>query len=1037
MKSITGFLFSTRLMAIVLALFAISIAAATFVENDFGSASARAMVYHAHWFELLLLLGMINLAGNIMIKKLYLRPKFTLFLFHFAFLLILAGAAITRYTGFEGTLAVREGEESGSVLTDHTCIGVLAGVGDAAVKHDFPVFFSSLGSNKFKKVFQLQDKSFKLSCKSFIPNAFPDIEPADGGKPVAEIVYSDKEGRKSLLITSGETKTIGNLLFSFDNPVPDSNAVILTSSGDSLLCSSPYPIAKVSMADQSLSLLEKNRPYRMDAMQLYSINDQMLVLNRYYKQGIVTAKSMSTSDGQRVDAVLMEITCGQDKKEFLLWGKSGLEGDPEKVNLNGVQLAINYGSAYKELPFKLKLNDFVVHRYPGSQSPSSFESYVTLSDKPRNISESRRIYMNNVLKYKGYRFYQSSYDPDEKGSILSVSHDRAGILVTYVGYILMALGMALSLFNKNSRFRSLATETNRLKIIKKGLAAIFFLLPVQNYSQAQESLHTQSPVAVSKEHAGLFGRLLVQDNGGRIEPINTLSSEVLRKLYRKSEYKGMTPDQVFLGMLADPGTWQYEPLIRTTNPQIQGILGSKGKYYSFASFFRDNSYILNDYVEKAFRKKPAFRSKFDSEIIRLDERVNIAYLVYTGEMLRVLPLPGDSNHTWYSHLGIQGKINTQDSVFFNHIIPYYIQNVQQSLETGDWKGPDDIIKSLSTYQHKYGEKIVPGQKKVAFEIFLNKSDVFYRISNFYGLIGFILLLLQFTGLYFTRLKLKVPVIISIILIIFLFSIHTAGLGMRWYVSGHAPWSNGYEALIYIAWAAVLAGLVFASRSSITLSATAILAFLILHTAHLSWMDPQITNLVPVLKSYWLVIHVATITASYGFLAMGALLAFFNLLLMIVQTRKNKEFLHLTIQELSNIIEMTLIIGLYLLTIGCFLGAVWANESWGRYWGWDPKETWALVTVLVYAFILHMRMIPGLRGSYAFNLASLFGIGAVLMTYFGVNYYLSGLHSYAQGDPLPVPSFIYYTLVVVFFIALMAYINQRRLNQVLQQPEGNS
>jgi len=194
------------------------------------------------------------------------------------------------------------------------------------------------------------------------------------------------------------------------------------------------------------------------------------------------------------------------------------------------------------------------------------------------------------------------------------------------------------------------------------------------------------------------------------------------------------------------------------------------------------------------------------------------------------------------------------------------------------------------------------------------------------------------------------------------------------------------------------------------------------------MDPQITNLVPVLKSYWLVIHVATITASYGFLALGALLACINILLMVMQTGKNYQYINLTVRELSNIIEMTLIAGLYLLVIGTFLGGVWANESWGRYWGWDPKETWALVTVLVYAFIAHMRMVPGLKGVYTFNLASLLGFSTVIMTYFGVNFYLSGLHSYAKGDPLPVPSFVYYTLVIIFVIALVAFINYRRLER---------
>ncbi|MBT3423505.1 MAG: cytochrome c biogenesis protein CcsA, partial [Bacteroidetes bacterium] len=164
---------------------------------------------------------------------------------------------------------------------------------------------------------------------------------------------------------------------------------------------------------------------------------------------------------------------------------------------------------------------------------------------------------------------------------------------------------------------------------------------------------------------------------------------------------------------------------------------------------------------------------------------------------------------------------------------------------------------------------------------------------------------------------------------------------------------------------------------------------------------------------------------YGFLGLGAILAFFNLLLMILRTRKNSSNLTIKIQEFSYIAESTLVFGLFLLTIGTFLGGVWANESWGRYWGWDPKETWALVTVLVYSFILHMRFIPGFRGFYAFNLAALVGYGSVLMTYFGVNYYLSGMHSYAAGDPVPVPTFVYYTVGIIFIIAVIAFIQHKR------------
>jgi cytochrome c-type biogenesis protein CcsB len=292
------------------------------------------------------------------------------------------------------------------------------------------------------------------------------------------------------------------------------------------------------------------------------------------------------------------------------------------------------------------------------------------------------------------------------------------------------------------------------------------------------------------------------------------------------------------------------------------------------------------------------------------------------------------------------------------------------------------------------------------------------------LIGLILLILHFISIL-TRIKLNKVINIASWFIILGFVFHSIGLGVRWYISGHAPWSNAYESMVFIAWASSLSGILFFKRSSITLTATALLSALILSVAHLNWLDPEITNLVPVLKSYWLIIHVAIITSSYGFLGLGAILAFFNLLLMILRTRKNSSNLTIKIQEFSYIAESTLVFGLFLLTIGTFLGGVWANESWGRYWGWDPKETWALVTVLVYSFILHMRFIPGFRGFYAFNLAALVGYGSVLMTYFGVNYYLSGMHSYAAGDPVPVPTFVYYTVGIIFIIAVIAFIQHKR------------
>jgi hypothetical protein len=423
-----------------------------------------------------------------------------------------------------------------------------------------------------------------------------------GGKPVAEIVYSDGTGRNSLIISSGETKPMGAVVLAFNVASTDSNTIVLSSSGDSLSFTAPFPVSMTSMANQSVTPLEKNTVHPLYLRQLFTINDMMLVVNKFHKEGRITAQALADHDGQTYDAVVMKVASGKDSKEITLWGKAGLKGTPESVSLDGTEIAISYGSVYKELPFKLKLNDFIVERYPGSQSPSWFESHVTLSDPQRNITESRRIYMNNILKYRGYRFYQSSYEPDERGTVLSVNHDWAGTLLTYAGYLLMTLGMALSLMNSNSHFRTLSLEISLLKKARKGVTAVLLLFMMQGFLTGQVSEPSPVLSPVDAGHAERFGKILVQDNGGRIEPLNTLTSEILRKLSRKSTYKDMTPNQVLLGMLADPSAWQYEPMIRATHPQIQEILGSTEKHHSFASF-KENNYILRDML-----KGPSVRS---------------------------------------------------------------------------------------------------------------------------------------------------------------------------------------------------------------------------------------------------------------------------------------------------------------------------------------------------------------------------------------------------------------------------------------------
>jgi cytochrome c-type biogenesis protein CcsB len=244
--------------------------------------------------------------------------------------------------------------------------------------------------------------------------------------------------------------------------------------------------------------------------------------------------------------------------------------------------------------------------------------------------------------------------------------------------------------------------------------------------------------------------------------------------------------------------------------------------------------------------------------------------------------------------------------------------------------------------------------------------------------------------------------------------------VRWYISGHAPWSDAYESMIYVAWATMAFGVMLGVKSDLTFASTAFVTAMILMIAHWNWMDPSIGNLQPVLDSYWLMIHVAIIVGSYGPFTLGMILGLITLLLMILTTSKNKEKMALNIKELTIINEMALTVGLVMLTIGNFLGGMWANESWGRYWGWDPKETWALISIMIYAFVIHMRLIPGLRSRFGFSVASVLAFGSIMMTYFGVNFYLAGLHSYAKDDQEISISYIITALVIITLLSIFAY-----------------
>ncbi|NPA36915.1 MAG: c-type cytochrome biogenesis protein CcsB [Chlorobi bacterium] len=903
MKKLLNFLLSMQFMGFLTLTLAFAMGFATFIENDFGAMAAREVVYNSWWFELLLLLFIINMTGSIIVNKTYRKKKFTIFLFHFSFILIFLGAAVTRYISYEGTMHIREGESSDIILSSDKYIYGTVDVNGVIDEYSFKANFIPGIKNTFEKTIKAGDKNLTIKLKEFIPSRnrrTPDI---------AIFTISDGSATK-------------------DISVPE----------------------KISRSQEALS---------------------------------------STIDD--------------------------------------ISITVSYGYKLIKLPFSLYLKDFKLERYPGSQSPSSYASEVILTDENEELEIPYRIYMNHTLKHKGFKFFQSSYDMDERGTILSVNHDDMGTILTYLGYLLMTIGMILSIFNKNSRFMKLARKTgvsgqNHKNTMAAILVVLVGITGITETVNAQEQIHKQ--IVIPEDAAKNFSSVLLQDQNGRIEPFYTMASNVLRKTYRGNKYKKLNPAQVVLGMYFFPEQWKYEPIILISGKIIPELLGITGKYASYADFF-DNQYKykLSSYVQKAYHKRPAERNMFDKDIIKVDERLNVCYLVYSGALLKLFPVEND--HHWYTPNEIITKVSGEDSLFVSSVLPEWKNAVMSENKVK----ANNLLTSLKKYQISHGAGLIPSEKKIQLEIFYEKYDIFGKLTSLYGLIGFILVIILFSGLIKPNKKTGIAVRISTWLLLTGFIFHTAGLGIRWYISGHAPWSNGYESMIYIAWAAMLAGLIFVRNTPFALASAAILASLTLFVAHLSWMNPEITNLVPVLKSYWLTIHVSVITASYGFLGMGMIIGLINLVMYILKNEKNRDRIQQQIEILSNVNEMALILGVYFFSIGTFLGGVWANESWGRYWGWDPKETWSLVTGLVYVFVVHMRLIPGLRGYFAFNVASVLAFFSVIMTYFGVNYYLSGLHSYAQGDPVPIPAFVFYALGILIALIIFAWVKEKKLSKM--------
>ena len=1032
-SKILQLLFSTKFMLVLLILFPVAMGIGTFLESWYSTDAARIWIYNAWWFELLMLLLMVNFMGNIKKYNLLSKEKLSVLILHLSFIFILLGAFVTRYIGDEGVMPIRENNVSNTYLSEKTYLTVFIDGTEDGVPQRKTLKSYLLLSEHVNNEFTINDdfysKDFSISYDDYKENVTEGLVLDPSGERYIKLVEALDGNRQEHYIKEGQVTSIQNILFSFN--YYQKGAINLTSEAGEYYIESPFDGIYTIMSNQQSAELKKDKKQLLELRSLYQIPGFQFVFPEPALRGVFEIVDAEVTDREVEDALYLKVNYNGKSEDVSLLGGRGYVNNPKKVTIDDLDFYLSYGSNEVQLPFSIKLNDFIAEKYPGTEnSYSSFKSKVTVEDDKIFDYD---IFMNNILNHKGYRFFQASFDPDEKGTVLSVNDDFWGTFITYAGYLLLFISMTAIFFVGNTRFKSLAKQLNK----KTSLIVFLLSSTVLSAQSLDANLKTEfidsiiSESAISKDHANSFGKIIIQDSGGRMKPANTFSSELLRKVSRSNSYNGLNSDQVLVSIIDNPGVWFNAPIVYIKSGQkgdtIKKIIDidEKIKKAPLVSFFDSiGNYKLAANLEKAYLSNVP--SQIEKDIIELDRRVNLLYSALEGKIMRIFPVPNDINNKWISYPEIsEYTYEGADSLYVNNVLNLYFQTLRAARQDQDYSQSDELLESIKGFQKKYGSKVMPSDFKINSEVVYNKVDIFNRLYKWYLFAGLGLLLILIFQIFYDKKFTGHLIKLFESLIITLFVFNTIGLAARWYIAGHAPWSDAYESIIFVAWATVIFGIIFGRKSYFTLASSTFVASIILSIANMNWLDPSIANLQPVLDSYWLMIHVAVIVGSYGPFAIGMILGIVTLILTIIATKKNRKIFSRKLEELTIVNELSLTIGLVMLTIGNFLGGMWANESWGRYWGWDPKETWALISIMIYTAVLHLRIIPRLNNKWLFNLMSIISFAAIMMTYFGVNFYLVGLHSYASGDKIITPDFVYYSTVFVFILGLISYFANKK------------
>ena len=635
-----------------------------------------------------------------------------------------------------------------------------------------------------------------------------------------------------------------------------------------------------------------------------------------------------------------------------------------------------------QLPFSITLNQFEIIYYKGTLAPMDFISHISVADKDCHRQIQGKVSMNHIFSYQHYRFYQSGYSEDNEGSVFSVSHDPYGIGITYAGYTLLLLSTVFFFFSPQSRFRQLLKSP----LLHRSLTVILLLFAFSLNSNFLKA-NSPSPKVLPREVAEHFGDLYILYNN-RICPLQTFARDFTIKLYGSSSYKGLTPEEVLTGWLFYYDSWKNEPIIRIKSNEARKLLEIEGNY----ARLKDYISTINEYkLEKMMNHIRSGEQVTDKRgIEEADEKFNIINLVCTGAMMKIFPCRNIAGKTleWYSQSDqLPQDMDNDKWVFIRKSMSY----VNEMIVMKKYNDACLLLEKIKKYQQKECDGLLPADNKFKAEKIYNQFDYSKSVAMACICIGLICFIYYCHCMASQKRTSRKAIIILNILLWIVFTYLSAAICLRGYVSNHLPLSNGFETMQFMAWCTLLLTFLLQRKFAMLLPFGFLLCGLTLMVSMLGESNPQITQLMPVLQSPLLSIHVVVIMIAYSLLAFIML----NGVTAVILHQSQKECKE-QIERLQIISQIILYPAIFLLAIGIFIGAVWANVSWGRYWGWDPKEVWALITMLVYALALHLRSLPWFHRTMFFHVFCITAFITVLITYFGVNFLLGGMHSYANG-----------------------------------------